>query len=60
MVYPRLSHPSYELEKMTSHSNRTSIEMKEKYLESLQMNISNSYWKKRKHPLHLFRSAQFI
>ena len=60
MVYPRLSHPSYELERMISHSNHASIEMKEKCLESLQMNISNSYCKKRKHPLHLLQSAQFI
>ena len=28
MVYPRLSHPSYELERMISHSNHTSNEMK--------------------------------
>ena len=27
--------------------------MKKKYLESLQMNISNSYCEKRKHHLHL-------
>ena len=33
--------------------------MKKKYLESLQMNISNSYCKKRKYHLHL-QSAQFI
>ena len=30
-----------------------------KYIERLQMNISNSYYKKRKHHLHL-QSAQFI
>ena len=33
--------------------------MTEKYLESLQMNISKSYCKKRKHRSHL-QSAQFI
>ena len=33
--------------------------MKKKYLESLQMNISNSYCKKCKHHLHL-QSEQFI
>ena len=33
--------------------------MKKKYLESLQMNILNSYCEKRKHHLHL-QSAQFI
>ena len=33
--------------------------MKKKYLESLQINISNSYWKKRKHHLDL-QSPQFI
>ena len=27
--------------------------MREKYLESLQVNISNIYWKNRKHHLHL-------
>ena len=37
----------------------TSIEMKKKYLESLQMNISNAYCKKRRQHLHL-QSAQFI
>ena len=31
---------------------------KKQYLESLQMNISNSYCKKRKHHLYL-QSAQF-
>ena len=33
--------------------------MKKKYLESLEMNISNSYYIERKHHLHL-QSAQFI
>ena len=33
--------------------------MKKKYLENLQMNISNSYREKRKYHLHL-QAAQFI
>ena len=33
--------------------------MKKRYLESFQMNISNSYYEKRRHDLHL-QSAQFI
>ena len=33
--------------------------MKKKYLENLQMNILNIYYKKRKHHLHL-QSVQFI
>ena len=33
--------------------------MKKKYLESLEINISNSYCKKRKHHLHL-QTAQLI
>lgn len=32
----------------------TSIDMKRKYLESLRMNITNSYCKRRKHYLHLW------
>ena len=32
--------------------------MKKKYLESLEMNISNRYCKKHKHHLHL-QAAQF-
>ena len=32
----------------------TSIDMKRKYLESLRMNITNSYCKRRKHHLHLW------
>ena len=34
--------------------------MKKKYLESLQMNISNSYCKKRKRHLHLQYIRMFI
>ena len=61
MVYPRLSHPSYELERMISHSNLTIYKQwnEEKYLESLQMNVSNSYCKKYKYHLHL-ELAQLI
>ena len=59
MVYPRLPHPPHELEGTISRSNLTSTEMKKKYLESLQINISNSYCKRGKHHLHL-QSAQFI
>ena len=33
--------------------------MKKKYLESLEMNISNSYYIERNHHLYL-QSAQFI
>ena len=58
MMYPHFSDPSYELEITISHSN-LSIKIKKRYLKSLQMNISNSYCKKRKHHLHL-QSAQFI
>ena len=41
MVYPHLPDPSYELERTISHSNLiyTSIEMKKKFLESLQTNF---------------------
>ena len=47
MEYLRVSHASYGLERTISHSNLyISFEMKKKYLESLQMNISNSYYKK--------------
>ena len=61
MVYPRLSHPSYELERMISHSNLTIYKQwnEEKYLESLQMNVSNSYCKKYKYHFHL-ELAQLI
>ena len=61
MEYPRLSHPSYELGRTISHSNLIyrSIEMKKKYLENLQMNISLSYGKKRKHHLEI-QSVQYI
>ena len=43
-MHPRLSHPLYELERTISHSNLlyTSIEMKKKYLESLQIVIAEN------------------
>ena len=55
MVYPPLSDPSYELERMISHLNLTIYNHwnEEKYLESLQMNISNRYCEERKHNLYL-------
>ena len=61
MVYPHLPDPSYELERTISHSNLiyTSIEMKKKFLESLQTKFSNSHCEKRKYHWDL-QSAQFI
>ena len=62
MVHPRLSHPSYELERTISYSDLTIYKHRNegKYIESLQMNISSSYcWKKCKHHFHP-QSAQFI
>ena len=51
MVYARLFHPSYELERryLIQIWLYMNIEMQKKYLETLQMNISNSYYEKRKH-----------
>ena len=47
MEYLRVSHAAYGLERTISHSNLyLRFEMMKKYLESLQMNISNSYYKK--------------
>ena len=42
MVYPRLFHPSYELQITISHSNLTIYKHRNEELETLQMNISNS------------------
>ena len=53
MGYPRLSHAAYELEKTISYSDLTICKLWNEYLESLQMNISNDYCKKRKHHLHI-------
>ena len=54
MVYLHLSHPSYELERTISYSNLTIYKhWNEEKKESLQMNISNTYRKKRKRRLHL-------
>ena len=55
MVYPPLSDPSYELERMISYLNLTIYNHwnEEKYLESLQMNTSNRYCEERKDNLYL-------
>ena len=51
MVYTRLFHPSSELEisYLIQILLYISIEIKKKYLETLQTDISNSYYEKCKH-----------